>query len=431
MDNGTRRLYEVFSPLPLSTGQNDLYVDLEAVRGEHHVVKKLSGFIKLSPDKPTCYVLTGHKGCGKSTELMRLKSELEADDFPYYVVYCDVYQNLDLNDVDFPDLLLEIVRQLAEDLRDRAKIELKPAYLNELLARIEKALITEIGIDSVEIGGDIGKITAKVKDSPDARQIIRKVLEPRTNSLLEAANDIIGKAALELSKRGMSGLVLLVDNLDKMTVRPKEAGNCDTAEYLFINRAAQMTALQCHVVYTMPISLAYSHQAQNIKNQYGGQLPFVPATKVSGPPPEYKPYKPGIAGFRKIVEKRLAEAGTSIGDAFEDESVLEDLIRASGGQPTELMMMMREAIVDGLPIRGKTLEGIKRDSRREYSRTLLKEHYAVIEEVAKGGRFEPSEETEDEFRQLLNNRAILQYSNDSEWYGLNPAVADLLKQREA
>lgn len=431
LDEKTQQMYEIFSPSPLSPEQSNLYVDLEAVRGKYYVVKKLSGFIGAAAGKATCYVLTGHRGCGKSTELMRLKSVLESEDFKYYVVYCDIYQTLDLNDVDFPDLLLEIIRQLADDLRTRAHIELKPTYLAELMERIQTALTQEIGIDAVEIGGDIGKITAKVKDSPEARHIIRRVLEPRTNSLLEAANDIIGKAVLELSNNGLKGLVLLVDNLDKLVVRPKEAGDCDTAEDLFINRSGQMTALNCHVIYTMPISLAYSHHAQSIKSQYGGQLPFVPATKVSGPPPDYKPYTPGIKGFQKIVERRLAYLGMTLGDAFEDETVLDDMIRMSGGQPTELMMMMRESIVDGLPIASDAVKHLQRDSRREYARTLLKEHFDILREVAKGGSFEPSEEIEKEFRQLLNNRAILQYSNDSEWYGLNPAVVDLLKQREA
>lgn len=431
-DDAAKRVYTIFSPSPLSVEQKDLYVDLQEVRGENNVIKKLSGFINLSSDISTCQVLAGHKGCGKSTELMRLKAKLESDPYKYFVVFCDVYPTLDLNDVDFPDLLLELVHQIAEDLRNRAAIKLKPSYPKECIERIKRSLQTKIDVESFEIGSDLGKLMGTIKNSPDARHKVRDALEPHTNSLLEAANNVIGQAVLQLSKKDRSGLVLLVDNLDKMVVRPKENSNCDTAEYLFINRAAQMTALNCHVVYTIPLSLVYSHQEQVIKNQYGGHLPLVPATKVTGPPPESKPYKRGVKKFREIVEKRLTQVDVSIADAFEDETVLPELIRLSGGQPTELMTIVREAIISsGLPITSAALERARREGRREYARMLLAEHVEMIREIAERGSCERKAETEDAFRQLLNSRAILQYVNDGEWYGVNPMVADLIGEKEA
>ena len=142
-----------------------------------------------------------------------------------------------------------------------------------------------------------------------------------------------------------------MDDLDKMIVRPIETG-CSSAEHLFVHRAAQLTAFACHLVYTIPISLAYSHQENAIKASYGGHVPVIPMTKIATPPPQSKPYDPGIAKFREIITKRLQKVGATEADLFANDDVRDKLIRLSGGQPTELMTLVREAIVThDLPVR--------------------------------------------------------------------------------
>ena len=77
-----------------------------------------------------------------------------------------------------------------------------------------------------------------------------------------------------------------------MTVRPHDAG-CTTDEYFFVNRAAQLTAFACHVVYPY-LCTGFSHQEQAIKNKYGGHVPVVPMTKIAVRPPGHEAYEKGI-----------------------------------------------------------------------------------------------------------------------------------------
>ncbi len=212
---------------------------------------------------PTCQVLAGHNGSGKSTELFRLKKMLEEGDEQFFVVYVTAAE-IDLNDVDFPDILIAIIQQLAVQFKDRAGISLKPRFFKQRFERLKGILTSEISFDAFELGGDLLKISGEIKGSPDARAEIRKLLEPDTGNLLNAANDVISEAVGELTKQGKQGLVVLVDDLDKMVVRPHGDG-FGTDDYLFVNRAAQLTAFMCHVVYTIPISLAYSHHEPAIK----------------------------------------------------------------------------------------------------------------------------------------------------------------------
>lgn len=81
------------------------YIDFSAVRGSH-VIKELRRSITLSADEPTCQLFTGHIGCGKSTELSCLQSELEQ--LGFHVVYFESSQDLDMADVDVSDILLAI-----------------------------------------------------------------------------------------------------------------------------------------------------------------------------------------------------------------------------------------------------------------------------------------------------------------------------------
>ena len=258
-------MYREFGPDPIKPErQTELYVDLEEVRGSTHAVSRLHERIGRADGKATCQVLAGHKGSGKSTELFRLKKELESGPQSFFVVYVKADEDIDRNDVDFPDILIAVVRQMATQLKGREGIKLEPGYFKDRLQGLGKLLTSDIDFESFELGAGLFKVAGKIKDSPDARKEIRKLLEPDTNNLLQAANDVIGQAALKLREKGKAGLVILLDDLDKMTVRRHDAG-CTTDEYLFVNRAAQLTAFMCHVVYTIPISLAYSHQEQAVR----------------------------------------------------------------------------------------------------------------------------------------------------------------------
>src|ERR1022692_2493644 len=125
MSSKRKEIYSIFSPSPLRPDQNALYIDLEDVRGNTGIVHRMAEKIRLA-DTPTCQVLTGHRGSGKSTELSRLRQALQeptAGESRFFVVQVQADDELDRNDIDFPEVLIAIVRQVAEHLRDREKIE--------------------------------------------------------------------------------------------------------------------------------------------------------------------------------------------------------------------------------------------------------------------------------------------------------------------
>ena len=416
----TRKVYQVFDPAPLQATQMDLYVDLDPVRGNPDVVTRLAERILFS-NKPTCQIIAGHRGCGKSTELRRLQRSLTEKCL--FVVYCEADEDIDRNDVDFPEVLVAVIRQMAKQLKDQLGISLKPGYFRDRFDRLKKFFGSEVSLDQIDLETGLATLAMTVKSSPDARMEIRKLLDPDTANWVTAANDVIGQAKAELLAKKYRDLVIIVDDLDKMVNRPLMEANCSTAEYLFVHREAQLIAFECHLVYTMPISLAYSAQEQNIANLYGGHPVVVPMSKLTERPPSRKPYPAGLEKFAEIIRTRLATVPASPEEVFASPEVQDRLIRLSGGQPRELMILIRDAIIgNGLPIAAAAVERAARDGRQAYGRQLQAEHMPILDNVRKDGKLVRDSGNDALVRELLESRAILQYENADEWYDVNPLV---------
>lgn len=80
------------------------YIDFSSVRGGDIINKLKQKITYFKPHEPTCTLFTGHIGCGKSTELIRLKAELEF--LGFQVVYFESSDDLEMTDVDIADVLL-------------------------------------------------------------------------------------------------------------------------------------------------------------------------------------------------------------------------------------------------------------------------------------------------------------------------------------
>ena len=75
-----KNLYNAFDPFrPLPAG-DPTYVDCREVRGDGDILEDLGIRLQRSNQK-TCQLYSGHRGAGKSTELLRLKDSLEKQKF--------------------------------------------------------------------------------------------------------------------------------------------------------------------------------------------------------------------------------------------------------------------------------------------------------------------------------------------------------------
>lgn len=108
-----------------------------------------------------------------------------------------------------------------------------------------------------------------------------------------------------------------------------------------------------------------------------------------------------------------------------------ELIQLSGGQPLELMHLVREAIVTGgLPVDRAGVARARDELRRSFERQMREDYRPILREVRAVGKVTRTRDNERAFRELLHSRMILLYMNHDEWYGLNPGVVGLQPARK-
>ena len=218
------------------------YVDLVGGRGED-VVKKLRRAIALSPNKPTFQLMAGHLGSGKTAELLRLKVELEQQGF--VVIYCAADEYLQLDDIGLTELWL-VISNLILQRREQKGDFLSLTYLPNVLAEIEQWMRISPPVGVTSYGIRLQKILQALQDSAQHRHQLHYYLEPRLkNPLLEAMEEITEIEVDHLKKLGKKGLVILVDNLDRLSL--------DQVEAIFGEGGKYLRQFQCHIIYALPL----------------------------------------------------------------------------------------------------------------------------------------------------------------------------------
>ena len=407
------------------------YVDFSPVRGGN-VIQRLKRTI-IQTNSATCQLFTGHIGCGKSTELFRLKAELEREKF--HVVYFESSADLDMADVDISDILLAITRQVSASL-EKVDIRLRPPYFVKLFGEISEFLQSPIefsaeGSFSLPMG--LGKVTAKTKDSPKLRSQLRQYLEPRTSNILEAINqEILGRSTELLKEKGYDGLVVIIDNLDRVDSSPKGTGRSQP-EYLFIDRGEQLKKLNCHVVYTIPLVLMFSNELSTLTNRFGVKPTVLPMVKVKAR--DGSDHDEGMKLMRQMVMTRAfpnlpeEEQLNYVLEVFDSVKTLDRLCRVSGGHVRNLLVLLYSCLQESdTPIQESCLEMVIREYRDDLISAISNEEWELLHQILKN---KDNVKGEEEYQTLLRSMFLFEYRDDEgKWFDINPAIAESKKFRQ-
>lgn len=402
-----RNIYNSFDPFePLPAG-DPVYVNCSEVRGEENILIDVGRQITYA-NRITHQLYTGHRGAGKSTELLRLKAALEENG--YRVVYFAAEESdIDPEDAQYTDILLACTRNLLKELKgNESAIK---GWLQSRKTELVDALKSEVALGD-EIGVDVpfAKLTTTLKVSPTARAEIRKIVEPHTPSLIDALNAFIAEAMAKTSQQTTDKLVLIVDSLDRIPPIKRE-NETSNHEQIFVDRSEQLKMLKCHVIYTVPISLVYSSRGADLRDIYDAEIPVLPMVMVRDQ--DGKVCEPGLAAMRELVRQRvfydngLDNSVSLVGDVFDTQETLDQLCLMSGGHMRNLMQMAQEAIKqsDRLPISKRAARLAVTKARNVYRNTVYDDQWSILARVAK-----TKEILNDRaHRDLLFNRCILEY----------------------
>src|SRR5262249_47590027 len=128
---------------------------------------------------------------------------------------------------------------------------------------VKRYLLSDVEVNEGEASWGWGKAKVqRMRTDPTARMEVRKTLFPQTSTLLEEINLAFVEARLALKTHiptdggaRYSDFVLILDNLEKIQRLANNEQGEASQRALFIESAPQFTALDAHVVFTIPLPL--------------------------------------------------------------------------------------------------------------------------------------------------------------------------------
>ena len=418
--------YQACEPSEPVAPSDPRWVNFDAVRGDDNVVALYARSIRrASPNHPDFKLFAGHRGVGKTSELLRLQAMLEEPDGErkgFIVVFCDVGDSLDVNDLDFPDLLVYVTGELQRQLSERGLpgFSKVTVYLKKVWEDIQGLLGTQISLSGVEVEAGFAKLTTEFRNRPNARRQLREAVEQNSTSLLDAVNDLLHAAQTAARSVGYAGVVLIVDGLDKLVRRRLDDGATNTHDRLFIDRSEQLASLRVTTVYTVPISLIYSPRFGQLEQIFGEH--HAPISMIRVRQNRHKPVSaesPGMSKLREMVEKRARCAGVTLDQVFDSKDTLNYLCAMSGGHPRHLLMFLQSACneLDTLPITCSSAEKAIKKYANALSREVPDAAWEPLKIFKQPQRDMPKDEIHQQMLFLL---FVFEYMNGTMWYEVNP-----------
>jgi energy-coupling factor transporter ATP-binding protein EcfA2 len=416
--------YQLCNVEPLEGDDLDrYYVNLSGVRKTTAIASVNTRLDFQEAGKYTTILFTGHRGCGKSTELKRIQKEWEKD---YHVIYLEVNEETDINDVGYTDFYLITIKQVEFEMRrlglklDTRLMENFEAWFKDVTQETERSVESSVSVEGEATLGPeapflaklLVKLLAQIKGSDKQKKTIRQTLEKDISRLKADINLLLNDAVKKLRKKftKYKGFLIIFDNLDRV---PPEVAN-----HLFFDYAAQLQQLDCTIVYTVPLSVLSS--TKNLNNNFGNPhiVPMVNIYEFNRDDCDLNYNQTGLDTIASLIERRV-----EVDKIFESREQLLELAKASGGHVRQLMQMMQTACLTASTnehdkINAEDVIYAIKQEQFNFERFIPQSHYPVLAEVCLTKNI-----TKDDVGQLmLFNTSVLEYNGKNRWNYPNPVV---------
>ncbi|NEO71082.1 P-loop NTPase fold protein [Moorena sp. SIO3H5] len=420
-------VYQLFNPeQPLTTPEEmkDFYI-----QREDSPVENLIAILEME-DEPAKFLLAGHRGSGKTTELRRIEQELAEN---YAVIWVDTATALDRYNIGYAEVVVLIGMEVCRQA-------IKPGWWSnrdqDLLDDLENSLTTviyqdkETETEQLELPEVLKKLGLILKRGLTREMTKSLNIRPAVSDIIARVNDIIKAAEKDRNQK----LLVIVDGLDRH----------DYITALEMFASPLLTELECHIIYTIPISLRYSpsfrqpmesFQCLDLYNLPVFECDWPTATlrdRNSGP--TSTPNKHGRYILKSVITKRLAKINET--DLFTPDA-LELLSEKSGGVIRDLIRLARTACQVALKKKKEYVdttiakEAIQ-EERKAY--TINDYHFPELATVHETGRLTtnthhlPKQGEVVICDELLQNKYVLGYYGDHTWFDVHPIIIEDLEQ---
>lgn len=424
-----------FPPAPLSTSEFDaFYVPVDSERD--NCLSRVSELKKKLEGSNTKILFAGHRGSGKSTELNRLKREIESDTF---FVKFSVVEELDINDISYVDLIMVMMEKLASEAVKEKIITTDSKYIKQIkdwLVDVTKIKEEETGYQlEVQAGikanqgvlslfiGLIAEFKAAIRASSKSKTEYREELEKRVSILKANCNVLINEIEMGLKKVNKR-LLLVIEDMDKADTR--------NVHEIFCRHSGILTELNTRMIFVVSMFALTTPNLADITGRYMMiSLPMIKVREKNG-----GPFEAGITTINTVIERRVELT------LFEKD-VIRLLIDNCGGVFRDLFEMIEIAANAADFCKRQTIS--KENAEYAFERlkakyrgmiTVFNEQkggittddlYAKLVEVCKSTT--KSHPLDEKMMLLLSCLAVVEY-NGEQWFDVHPAVKSLLQDMQ-
>ncbi|AUD03700.1 hypothetical protein [Spirosoma pollinicola] len=338
------------------TPNDEFYVDFKNLRGDFQErdvmrilnVTKPDGHYRFNyqPNRSnkTLLFLAGMRGSGKTSELAKYAQLLHSPDC-FFVVTCNVDEELDMDNVQYMDIL---VFQLEKLLQKAAEVDLSVSddilesmnqWFQERVNEINRSLKAEgnaeLEVDNdspFSVAGLLGKllgVTTKLKlglsGSYERAVAIRTTIKNRFPDFSIKFNTFIEQTNEQLRREGKGQEVLfIVDGLEKTM-------SATTRRAIIMDESNRIRQIKANTIFTLPIELM--KEEQHIRNfSEIITFPFIKIIDRDG-----SIVHEAIERFEEFVCKRVAV------ELFDSPKTIHLAIHYSGGSPRQLLRIIEQA----------------------------------------------------------------------------------------
>ncbi|MDZ7898935.1 MAG: hypothetical protein U5N85_13055 [Arcicella sp.] len=410
--------------------QHPFYVDFSHVRGEFQekvIYKALNVNPRdftytTSPFNKSLLFLGGMRGSGKTSELSKYTLNLDNPDC-FFVVTCNIDNELDLNDMEYMDILIFQVEKLLQkakdndlNIDDEILVKLKN-WFSERVHEINSYVRKEGGVDfgaeaktpSLLLGilNITGRLKAGISVGKDNATKIRNVFKQRFNDFAQIFNNFIEEVNFILRRDRIAKEVLfIIDGLEKTM-------SADTRKMIIIDESNRLRQIKVNTIITLPIELM---SKRNILEQFStvASFPFVKIMEKDG-----QLRNQAIDKFKEFIFKRINE------NLFESIEVVEKAILFSGGSPRELLRILEYTNYfieeDNTRIDLKSLDKALKKLSSQSVNYLTEEDFKKLKQIKENNSQNKPVPFDETLQKLLEELIVFEY-NDGSYKRVNPIV---------
>jgi len=389
------------------------HVDIDGAEGRprgHSWVERIAKELELS-DKPLRPLVTGLRGTGTSTELLRLKERLgRADGAHQLVVSIDGEEVIDLSEeIAVPDILMAIV-QATE--RRVLEAEGKSPSSTSAGGYLQRLWSWSMGSPTPR-----GDLVVEMKTRPELRRQVRSALAEHVNRFSKEVRQELISLEQRAQEVGYQRIMVIFDSLERLHgTSANWQEELLSAEKIF-GRGSRELHLPIHALYTVPPALVH-RQTEGIEF-----LPMITLYHRDG-----TRHDAGFAVMRAIVDKRIPTAAWEYLFGKDHGRVLGRIIERSGGHTRQMLHMLRSLLISPqLPVSEEDLQRVFGEQSERYQGILTLGDRRWLAELSRTKTIIIDEsEGSERVDRALSNDVVFRYANGDVWYDLNPVCADLV-----